>query len=144
MIGLHTAALCKTRLEIETITVRVAGQLGEFVANRGQGLRAGTQRVFVTGQLDDPGRIDVQFARQFVHGFARDVRRKFLHARLCQGEEVDAHVVLTPLENRFRVGTQHLECHCFLTDLFQHGLDQWITVMADEVDKEHIGPFTAA
>ena len=84
LIQLDAALLGQQGLERETVAVRVAGQLRERIADGCQRLGAGAQRVFVACQFDDAGRIEVQLARQFVHGLARNVRRKLLHARLRQ------------------------------------------------------------
>jgi hypothetical protein len=96
LVQLDAALLGQQGLERKTVAVRITGQLGQRFADRCQRLGTGAQRVFVARQLDDAGRIDIQLTRQFVHGFARNVRRKLLHARLCQSEEIATHL-LPPL-----------------------------------------------
>ncbi|MNI35318.1 hypothetical protein D3C73_893400 [compost metagenome] len=96
LIQLDAALLGQQGLECKTVAVRVASQLGQRVTDGCQRFRTGAQRVFVARQFDDAGRIQIQLASQFVHGFARNVRRKLLHARLCQSEEIATHL-LPPL-----------------------------------------------
>src|SRR5690606_26262188 len=82
LIQLDAALVGQQGLERKTVAVRVTSQLGQLFTNRRQRLRTGTQRVFVARQFDDAGGIDIQLARQFIHRFARNVRRKLLHAWL--------------------------------------------------------------
>ncbi|MND89783.1 hypothetical protein D3C80_818530 [compost metagenome] len=96
LIEFDAALLGQQALEGKTVAVRITGQLGQRIADRRQRLGTSAQRVFVARQLDDAGWIEVQLTRQFVHGLARNVRRKLLHARLCQSEEIATHL-LPPL-----------------------------------------------
>ena len=78
-------------LEFKAITVGVTGQLRQRRLNGRQHLTAGTQRVLVTGQFDDTGRIEIELARQFVHRLTGHIGRQLLYARLGQGEKITAH-----------------------------------------------------
>jgi len=97
LIQLDAALLGQQGLQGKTVTVRITGQLVQCFADCGQRFRTRAQRVFVARQFDDARRIQIQLARQFVHGLARNVWRKLLHARLCQSEEVATHL-LPPLK----------------------------------------------
>ncbi|MNF66580.1 hypothetical protein D3C84_483750 [compost metagenome] len=87
----HAAALGEAALELEAVAIRVAGQFGQLATDGLQRPGARAEGVFVAGQFDDAGRIEIQLASQFIHRLARHVGRKFLHARLGKGEEVTAH-----------------------------------------------------
>ncbi len=89
LVQLDTTALGQQAFQSEPIAIGVTGQLGQFVTDRRQCLGARAQRVFVARQLDDAGRIQVQLAGQFVHGFARNVRR--VVARLAEPERGSCH-----------------------------------------------------
>ncbi|MCY1428711.1 hypothetical protein D9M71_446070 [compost metagenome] len=88
----HAAALGQLALQFEAVAVGIAGQFGQFGADRFEDLGAGAERVLVAGQLDDAGRVEIEFARQFVDRLAGNIGGQLLHARLGQGKEVARHI----------------------------------------------------
>ena len=86
LVRLDVITLGQAALELEAIAIRVAGEIGQFGTDGLENLGLGPSG-FVAGQLDDAGRVEVQLTGQLVNRLAGYVGRKFLHARLCQGEK---------------------------------------------------------
>ncbi|MNT08400.1 hypothetical protein D3C72_1431420 [compost metagenome] len=69
----------KLRLQLETVTVRIAAQLIHRRRNRGPGGGRHAERVLIRGQLDDTRLVEPELTRHLGNRLASDVRRDLSH-----------------------------------------------------------------
>lgn len=95
LVQLDAALLCQQRLERKAIAIRYRVSLASASRIAAKALGLAPSGFSLLARLDDASRIDVQLARQFVHGLARNVRRAV--ARPAVPERGSRHSLLIAL-----------------------------------------------